>query len=104
VRVHLVEAPRPRRLVDHQAGVLQHPKVLGDGWAAHRQVRGHVSHRPWPPGEQLENGSPGGVPQGVERSVSDHSSVSYYLPNPSVNRGRFTESPVGHLSTILDDR
>ena len=46
VGIDLIEATRARGPVHHQAGLLQHPEMLGDRGATHGQPRGELDHCP----------------------------------------------------------
>jgi hypothetical protein len=59
--------------IGYQPGFLQDPQVLGDGRAADGEFSSELAHGARSAPQQLEDGSPGRVSQGVERMlVSSH--------------------------------
>jgi len=61
--IQLVDPPRPLAAVAHQACILQHAQVLGNGRTGNRQARRKLIHRLGMVAQHLENGQPGGVAQ-----------------------------------------
>jgi hypothetical protein len=56
-----------------EARLLLDAEVLAHGGAAHRELVGELADGLPPAGQELEHGTPGRVPEGVERcSVSSH--------------------------------
>jgi hypothetical protein len=73
VRIELVKATRAIAGVDHESGLLQHPQVLRDGGAAHREALRELPHGPRAGEQPLEDIAPGRIGesrQGI--SVSHH--------------------------------
>lgn len=70
----LVDAPGAVGMVGDQACLLEHPQVLGDRGPADRELTGDLADGLGAPGEALEDGPPGRVPESRNRlrSVSLH--------------------------------
>ena len=66
VEVDPVEPPGALGPHRHQAGVAQHPQVLANGGLAHGGGVGQLTDAALAAAQQLEDGPPGGVAEGVE--------------------------------------
>ncbi len=64
--VELVEMPGALGLLGDQAGVFEDTEVLGDGWAAYGEVAGELAYGLGAVEKAGEDGSAGGVAEGVE--------------------------------------
>jgi len=64
--IQLVQPPRSGPAVGHQPCILQHTKVLGDRWTAHRQRPSQFIYGSRPAREFLKDGHTRGIAQCVE--------------------------------------
>ena len=69
VRVELVEPAGAGLPVDYQTGLFQHPQMLGDRGATHREPSGELDDRPRARSQALEDAAPGRVGERRERMV-----------------------------------
>jgi hypothetical protein len=66
LRANGIEPSSARRLVDHQAGILQDPEVLADSRARDGEAPGDLHHRSGPIGETEQDQPAGAVTEGIQ--------------------------------------
>jgi len=64
LRIQLVNAPRACPAVADQTSLFEHPQVLRDGGAGHRQPGRQFVYRVGMMAEHLEDGQAGGIAEG----------------------------------------
>ena len=93
-----VEAARPHPDMSDQARLPQHPEMLGDSRARYRKLLGDRSHGDRAVADELENPSPGRIPERIQNLLSGG-----HIGNHTVtNAPRSTPGPGQAIGPRLD--